>query len=84
MLWANIIFRLLFFRFNFHRNRSAFVEIRTIAQSSLTVISPGIELTVFVDRQAVVTSRGYTELICGIANFYWAGFIVNCTIAHLP
>ena len=77
-----------------HSYRSVFINSRAIAQLPVIVKPPGIELTTFVERQAVgtlrvTTPRGYFDPICGAiccgnANFYWAIFINIGAIAQLP
>ena len=89
LLGGNIIFRLIYLILYFHRNRTNqsrinFVGTRAIAQLPVVGTSPGIEFTGWIDRQAVVISRGDLDPICGSANFYRAIFIANRAIAQLP
>ena len=88
LLGGNIIFRLIYLILYFHRNRTNqsrinFVGTRAIAQLPVVGTSPVIEFTGWIDRQAVVISRGDLDPICGSANFYRAIFIANRTIAQV-
>ena len=61
------------------------ITTRAIAQLPPIVQPPGIEFIVFVDRQAVVTPRGYffpIRIICSSADSYWFIFLGTGTIAQ--
>ena len=63
--------------------RDASIIIRTIAQLPVIVISPGVEFTGCIDRQAVATCRGDLTPICGSTNSFWAISRGNRAIAQL-